>query len=79
MGALQLFLARRLLRAMQATTAYLPEIQSCPAETRPLGAVGLAGGTAQWRWLRRVTGSQAGCLLGQGDILPRAMRTKGNN
>lgn len=62
-----------------ASCCLLPEIQHCPAETRPLGTVGPAGRTARWWQLCRVTGSQPGCLLGEGDILPRAMRTKGNN
>lgn len=82
MGAPQLFLTLCLLRAMQDAASSLkssPEIQPCPAEARPLGAMEPARGTAWWQWLCRVTGSLPGCLLGEGDILPWAMRTKGNN
>lgn len=71
-AALQLFPARCSLRVMP-----LPPNPALPAETRPQGAMGAAGGMAQW--LGRVTGSQPGWLLGEGDILLWAMRTKGNN
>jgi len=76
MAAMQLLLARCLLRATQAATTSIPKSSPAQRDSRPGGAV---GGMARWRRLRRVTGAQPGCVLGEGDILPRAMRTKGNN
>lgn len=55
----------------------LPQNPALSSQTGPSGPTGPAGGMCQW--LDRVAGSQAGWLLGEGDILLWGMRTKGNN